>query len=106
MPEITFNQSIKDLDDNISFTIKPQNYSKVEFINILFDIGYEDAQNIALVLNDGNPINLGMFISPNHNPAIKIIPINRLFVFNNSSIVLKIISSKPFKFNLNYNFTN
>jgi hypothetical protein len=39
MPEITFNQLIKDLDDNISFTIKPQNYSKVEFINILFDIG-------------------------------------------------------------------
>ncbi len=105
MPIETFNQSIKDLQDNILFTIKPQNYSRIEFINIQFDRGYEDAQSIRLVINDDTNLNLGLFIDPNHNPANKVIPLgNKTFEFNNSDIILKIISDKPFKFNLNYIF--
>ena len=105
MPILRFNKNIPNLDDCVSHELESNGYLKIKIINIKFEEGYDDRNEMSLQIKEGQPnLQFCSFSKPTDYPANKMLNIDTCVFFENSNICFKIGFSKPFNFLLNYEY--
>lgn len=101
------NGNIPGLPDKISRSFYfDMGYSHLRIINIWFEKGYDDAEEMRIKVNNVPMYNLIEYKKKGHNKEIGVVPIDEPIPFRYSAIEITLESKKPFKVKLNCQYEN